>query len=163
MMTDDIVDATQTRRGAPCWYRQPDVGLSGINDAIMIENSLYLILKKYFENHPAYVNITELFHKMALKTAMGHCLDTHCHREGRPNLDIFTMDRYSSIARYKTSYYSFKMPVALAMYLAGIYRPELHRQSKHVLLEIGHFLQVQDDFLDCFGDPEVTGKYHLPL
>lgn len=68
------------------------------------------------------------------------------------------MDRYSSIVKYKTSYYSFYLPVALAMTMCEITDPNCWQQVRKVTLEMGHFFQVQDDYLDCFGDVEVTGK-----
>ncbi|XP_055487807.1 LOW QUALITY PROTEIN: farnesyl pyrophosphate synthase, partial [Leucoraja erinacea] len=66
--------------------------------------------------------------------------------------------RYKAIVKYKTAFYSFYLPVAAAMYMAGIDGEEEHRVAQSILLEMGEFFQIQDDFLDCFGDPEVTGK-----
>lgn len=61
----------------------------------------------------------------------------------KPSLDLFTMDRYDAITRYKTAYYSFELPVALAMYLAGINDLEMHRQASTIMLEMGQFFQIQ--------------------
>ena len=73
-------------------------------------------------------------------------------------LKNFDMTLYSQIVQYKTSYYSFYLPVQLGMILAGVQNPELYRQARTILLAMGHLFQVQDDFIDCYGDPNVTGK-----
>lgn len=131
------------RRGAPCWYKLDGIGTSAFNDSILIQQGVYSILRKYFGDHPCYLPVMELFHDVSLKTSMGQALDVHSVLNGKVNLDLFSMDRYNAIVKYKTAYYSFQLPVALSMYLAGIYDPELHRQSKTILLEMGHFFQVQ--------------------
>ncbi|XP_063908101.1 farnesyl pyrophosphate synthase isoform X2 [Zophobas morio] len=158
VVTDDFMDRSETRRGLPCWYKKEEIGLSAVNDAIILEQGIYTLLKRHFSNHPCLVPTLELFHDVTLKTAMGQALDCMCQKDGKPNLDLFTMKKYNSIVKYKTAYYTFQLPVALAMYMANLYDPEMHRQAKTILLEIGQFFQIQDDFLDCFGDPEVTGK-----
>src|SRR3954467_6468411 len=64
LVSDDIMDSSITRRGQPCWYRQPNVGMVAINDAFLLESAIYLLLKKYFRSHPSYIDFVELFHEV---------------------------------------------------------------------------------------------------
>ncbi len=59
---------------------------------------------------------------------------------------------------YKTAFYSFYLPVALAMRMVGIEDESLYKQALDILLPLGEYFQVQDDYLDCYGAPEVIGK-----
>lgn len=49
-------------------------------------------------------------------TIMGQSLDMLSTDNNKPKLDLFTMDRYNSIVKYKTSYYSFVLPITAAMH-----------------------------------------------
>eukprot|EP00092_Neocalanus_flemingeri_P061590 GFUD01074094.1.p1 GENE.GFUD01074094.1~~GFUD01074094.1.p1 ORF type:complete len:388 (-),score=78.24 GFUD01074094.1:438-1601(-) len=164
LVADDIMDGSITRRGQPCWYKKQDIGLGAFNDSIILETCVYSIIRNYFRSEPYYLDLLENMLEVTKFTTYGQSLDTlSAHNftqvKGQPNsLDSFDMSRYSAIVKYKTSYYSFYLPVSLAMNIAGIKDPELFKGAKTILLEMGHYFQVTDDFLDCFGDPEVTGK-----
>ncbi|XP_014606445.1 PREDICTED: farnesyl pyrophosphate synthase isoform X1 [Polistes canadensis] len=159
LVIDDIQDKSLMRRNQPCWYLNNNIGLSAINDGLMLENAIYQLLEMHFKKKDCYIDLMEIFREVTMKTLMGQNLDMLSTNHGKkPNLNLFTMDRYNSIVKYKTAYYSFVLPIKAAMYLAGIKDPEMHRQAQTILLEMGHFFQVQDDFLDCYGNPEVTGK-----
>ena len=69
---------------------------------------------------------------------------------------------------YKTAFHSFYLPVALAMCMARIpysYPSPIHPGETvkpfdvalHILLQIGEYYQIQDDFFD-YVPPERIGK-----
>lgn len=66
LIVDDIMDSSETRRGQPCWYKVKDVGMISINDALMIENGIFYILKKYFSEKDYYLKLIELFHEVSI-------------------------------------------------------------------------------------------------
>ncbi|KAL5006924.1 hypothetical protein ScPMuIL_015730 [Solemya velum] len=159
LVVDDIMDFSETRRGRVCWHKKENVGMIAVNDSFYAESCIYTILKKYFREKPYYAHILELFHETTMQSAIGQNLDTTTAlSDGTADFSKFTMDRYSAIVKWKTAYYSFYFPVALALHMAGINDPPRHDNAKRILLQMGHFFQVQDDFIDCYGDPEVTGK-----
>lgn len=155
IMADDIMDGSETRRGHACWYKLDNVGLTAINDSMMIGNGVYHLISKYFSNTEYYKDVLELFHQISFITTVGQLQDVHT---AGADVTTFTMEAYKSIVANKTAYYSFYLPVALAMHMAGFKDAEMYRQTRTILMEVGNFFQAQDDFIDCFGDPAVTGK-----
>ncbi|XP_078526143.1 farnesyl pyrophosphate synthase isoform X1 [Lissotriton helveticus] len=158
LVADDIMDYSVMRRGKPCWYKKGGIGLSAINDSFLLEACIYRLLKKYCRQQPYYLNLLELFLQTSYNTELGQSLDINTAEPGKVDFTRFTEQRYKAIVKYKTAFYSFYLPVAAAMYMAGIDGEEEHEHAKAILLEMGEFFQIQDDFLDCYGDPTVTGK-----
>jgi farnesyl diphosphate synthase len=158
LVSDDIMDSSVTRRGQPCWYRQPGVGMIAINDAFLLESAIYTLLKKFFRSHPAYVDLIELFHETTYQTELGQLCDLLTAPEDKVNLDNFSMEKYRFIVIYKTAYYSFYLPVALALHMLQLATPENLAHAEKILIPLGEYFQIQDDFLDNFGLPEHIGK-----
>jgi farnesyl diphosphate synthase len=158
LVSDDIMDSSKTRRGAPCWYLMPQVGMIAINDAFMLEAAIYILLKKYFRQERNYVDLMELFHEVTFQTELGQTCDLLTAPEDHVDLDNFSLEKYTFIVIYKTAYYSFYLPVALAMHYVGVATPENLKQAHDILIPMGEYFQVQDDYLDNFADPETLGK-----
>jgi len=158
LVTDDIMDSSKTRRGQPCWYLQPGVGMIAINDAITIEGCIYVLLKKYFKTHPQYADFMELFHDTTFQTELGQTCDLLTAPEDDIDLSRFSLEKYSFIVIFKTAYYSFYLPVALSLMYLGIATPKNLQTCHDILIPMGEYFQVQDDYLDNFADPETLGK-----
>lgn len=158
LVADDIMDASVTRRGQPCFFRLPQVGLNAINDSLVLESMIYRLLRKHFRDSPVYIDLVHLFQDITCTTEIGQLLDLTSSEANKVQLDRFTDDALARIYKYKTSHYTFYLPVALGMRLAEVSDQKCYDTAKQICLKIGHFFQAQDDFLDAFGDPEVTGK-----
>ncbi|GFY99303.1 farnesyl diphosphate synthase 1 [Actinidia rufa] len=145
LVLDDIMDNSQTRRGQPCWYRLPKIGMIAVNDGIVLRNHIPRILKKHFRGKPYYVDLLDLFNEVEFQTACGQMIDLITTLEGEKDLSKYSIPLHHRIVQYKTAYYSFYLPVACALLMAG------ENLENHIDVK-------NDDYLDCFGHPDVIGK-----
>lgn len=158
LVADDIMDNSITRRGQPCWYRVPKVGLVAINDGIVLESCIYRILQKHFRGTPYYTQLMELFHETTHQTSHGQLLDLITAPIGTVDLKRYTIETYMRIVTFKTAYYSFYLPVACGLLIGGAGSDSSLELAKDICVRMGQYFQIQDDYLDCYGDPEVIGK-----
>ncbi|KAJ4725333.1 Farnesyl pyrophosphate synthase [Melia azedarach] len=157
LVLDDIMDNSVTRRGNPCWFRLPKVGIIAVNDGVILRNHVHRIIKKHFREKPYYVELVDLFNEVEFQTASGQLIDLITTHEGEKDLSKYSLTIHRRIVQYKTAYYSFYLSVACALLMSGE-NLDNHVDVQNILVEMGVYFQVQDDYLDCFGAPEVTGK-----
>ena len=140
-----------------------------INDAFMLESAIYHLIKVHFRSESFYMDLVDLFHETTYLTEMGQLIDLITAPEDKVDLSKFSLERHKLIVIYKTAYYSFYLPVACAMLLSHI--PESYAVptvpsstvrpydiALSILIPLGEYFQIQDDFLDFAGTPEQIGK-----
>lgn len=95
-----------------------------------------------------------ILHQVHQYTYYGQWLDTY----GSLDFESFTASSHSEVCLTKTGYVTAVFPLRLALYLSGNGVASDHQQTEDVMMKIGELFQLQDDYIDCFSDPSVTGK-----
>ena len=139
MQSDDMINDNVNRRGKQCYYCLPKVGKIAINDIFLLENCIFQILKHFCSNECYYMQVVDLFQEVIRHREVGNLVDLTSYKKlslssstsassarnenlGQPLNDFhgFTLDKIKLIMKYKTSYYSFYLPVAIAMICNGM-------------------------------------------
>ena len=172
LVADDVMDDSLTRRGQPCRHRLAGVGMIAVNDALLLRSSVDLLMESGLaergESESALLEVVrELFREVERDTQMGQLLDlTLDWREagrGQERSTLPIMHKYTQMVHYKTAIYTFYLPFACAYLLARefllIHEDRLLlAKAREISLLLGSLFQAQDNVLDVFGDPGVTGK-----
>jgi farnesyl diphosphate synthase len=76
------------------------------------------------------------------QTSHGQLLDLTTAPPGTIDLSRYTMDNYLRIVTYKTAFYTFYLPVAAGLVLAGETRPAAFDLAKSICVTMGQYFQV---------------------
>lgn len=156
LVEDDVMDNGEQRRGRPCWFRLPRVGVANaINDGLLLEQLLYRLVESNKYTRPFALDACSLLRGAAMRTVLGQHLDT-CPP---PSVLEFTREQWLSVVRFKTAFYTFILPLELGILVSSRhFSPRDVDLIRSIGLRIGELFQAQDDMLDCFADASVIGK-----
>lgn len=153
------MDSSVTRRGKPCWYKREDIGVVAINDSLLLLTQVEILLRRYYGTSKMFMPLHATLVETIYQTELGQLLDlTTQPPSGKVDLNKYTEERYQMIVKHKTAFYSFYCPIALGLLASGICDEESLAMARSICIKMGTYFQIQDDFLDCYGDPEVIGK-----
>ena len=148
LVHDDIMDAAPLRRGEQTVHEKWDT-----NTGILSGDAMLIMAYQLFENYEPEIfrALAKLFSKTALEVCEGQQYDVDFETR-----DDVTIPEYLKMIEYKTA-----VLVGAAMKMGAIVA-NASDDDQNGIYEFGRLLgiafQLQDDYLDAFGNPETFGK-----
>ncbi|MBF8149846.1 polyprenyl synthetase family protein [Winogradskyella sp. F6397] len=148
LVHDDIMDDAPLRRGQQTVHEKWN-----LNTGILSGDAMLILAYQLFENYDAetFRDLAKLFSKTALEVCEGQQYDIDFETR-----DDVTIPEYLKMIEYKTA-----VLVGAAMKMGAIVA-KASEADQNSIYEFGRFLgiafQLQDDYLDAFGNPETFGK-----
>ncbi len=148
LVHDDIMDDAPVRRGNTTVHEKWD-----INTGILSGDAMLIMAYQLFENYdpPIFRQLAKLFSKTALEVCEGQQYDVDFETR-----DDVMLPEYLKMIEYKTA-----VLVAAALKMGAIVAEASENSQEDMYnfgLNLGIAFQLQDDYLDVFGDPKTFGK-----
>jgi geranylgeranyl diphosphate synthase, type II len=148
LIHDDIMDAAPLRRGHQTVHEKWD-----LNTGILSGDAMLIMAYQLFENYPpdVFQKLAKLFSKTALEVCEGQQYDIDFETR-----DTVSISEYLQMIEYKTA-----VLVGAAMKMGAIIANasiEDQERCYEFGKNLGIAFQLQDDYLDAFGNPETFGK-----
>jgi len=148
LVHDDIMDDAPLRRGNTTVHEKWD-----INTGILSGDAMLIMAYQLFENYEpnTFQALAKLFSKTALEVCEGQQYDIDFETRN----DV-TIPEYLKMIEYKTA-----VLVGAAMQMGAIVANASLEDQKAIYdfgKNLGIAFQLQDDYLDAFGNPETFGK-----
>ncbi|ORC18922.1 polyprenyl synthetase [Rothia nasimurium] len=175
LIHDDIIDASDTRRGAPSVHRRfeamhrergykTNAASFGVSSALLAGDLCLSWSEMVFSSIPELTATSEarfIFDVMRTEVMAGQYLDIvgEVVPEEEPQV---ALQRALNVIRYKAAKYTCEHPVALGgalgLGLGRDQKAQIIRGYRDFALPLGEGYQLRDDILGVFGEPETTGK-----
>ncbi len=148
LVHDDIMDDAPLRRGKKTVHEKWDT-----NTGILSGDAMLIMAYQLFENYSAekFQDLAKLFSKTAIEVCEGQQYDVDFETRN----DV-TIPEYLKMIEYKTA-----VLVGAAMKMGAIVAGASAEDQQNIYefgRNLGIAFQLQDDYLDAFGDPETFGK-----
>lgn len=148
LVHDDIMDDAPLRRGKKTVHEKWN-----LNTGILSGDAMLIMAYQLFENYEpkTFQALAKLFSKTALEVCEGQQYDIDFETR-----DDVTIAEYLKMIEYKTA-----VLVGAAMKMGAIVA-KASEEDQNTIYNFGRYLgvafQLQDDYLDAFGNPETFGK-----